>query len=71
MRLKQHSLFIFLFLLSTAATGWAAQPAKPAYDEKAVANFYHNKTVRIIVGFTAGGGYDHFSKLVLTSPERL
>jgi tripartite-type tricarboxylate transporter receptor subunit TctC len=64
MRPKQRSVLFFLFLLSTAATGWAAQAAKPAYDEKAVANFYRNKTVRIIVGFTAGGGYDQYSRLI-------
>ncbi len=40
------------------------QPAKPAFDEKAVADFYRGKTVRIVVGFSAGGGYDQYSRLI-------
>ena len=48
--------------LSTAA--WAAQGAKTAFDEKAVASFYQGKTVRIVVGFSAGGGYDQYSRLI-------
>ncbi len=42
----------------------AAQPAKAGYDEKAVADFYRGKTVRIVVGFSAGGGYDQYSRLI-------
>src|ERR1043166_10106790 len=51
-----------LFLLSPA--GSCASAAKPALDEKAVGDFYKGKTVRIIVGFSAGGGYDAYSRLV-------
>jgi tripartite-type tricarboxylate transporter receptor subunit TctC len=42
----------------------AAQAAKPGFDEKAVAEFYRGKTVRIVVGFSAGGGYDQYSRLI-------
>src|ERR1043166_8939575 len=42
---------------------WAAAP-KSGFDEKAAADFYKGKTVRIIVGFTAGGGYDAYSRLI-------
>jgi tripartite-type tricarboxylate transporter receptor subunit TctC len=42
---------------------WAAA-AKATFDEKAVADFYKGKTVRIIVGFSAGGGYDAYSRLI-------
>jgi len=38
--------------------------AAAAFDEKAVADFYRGKTVRIIVGFSAGGGYDAYSRLI-------
>lgn len=38
--------------------------AKPAFDEKAVADFYRGKTVRMIVGFAAGGSYDVATRLV-------
>jgi tripartite-type tricarboxylate transporter receptor subunit TctC len=59
----------FLFLLSlvllwTSRVGFAlaAQPA--AIDEKGQAEFYRGKTVRIIVGFSAGGGYDQYSRII-------
>jgi tripartite-type tricarboxylate transporter receptor subunit TctC len=43
----------------------AASPAaKPAFDEKAVADFYKGKTLKIIVGFSAGGGFDTFSRVI-------
>ncbi|MBI4322627.1 MAG: hypothetical protein HY675_29400 [Chloroflexi bacterium] len=42
----------------------AAKPALPAIDEKAVADFYRGKTVKIIVGTSAGGGYDTYSRLI-------
>ena len=29
-----------------------------------VASFYKGKTVRIVVGFSAGGGYDHYARVV-------
>jgi tripartite-type tricarboxylate transporter receptor subunit TctC len=62
--------FKILFAISLFAlgvlprAGFTAQAAKPAFDEKAVANFYHGKTVRIIVGFSAGGGYDQYSRMI-------
>jgi tripartite-type tricarboxylate transporter receptor subunit TctC len=44
----------------------AASPATKSagYDEKAVADFYAGKTVRIIVGFSAGGGFDTYSRVI-------
>ncbi|MBI4492509.1 MAG: hypothetical protein HY690_06920 [Chloroflexi bacterium] len=42
----------------------AAPAAKPAFDEKAVADFYKGKTIRIIVGFAAGGGFDVYSRAI-------
>lgn len=68
----------WLLVLSLAAgacgprTG--AAPTRPAaaespaagstYDERAVANFYQGKTVRIIVGFAPGGGFDTYSRTI-------
>jgi tripartite-type tricarboxylate transporter receptor subunit TctC len=49
-------------LVSTQAFG--AQPATPAFNEKTVADFYRGKTVRIVVGFSAGGGYDQYSRVI-------
>lgn len=45
-----------------AVPSWAAMAKR--YDEKAVADFYRGKTVRIVVGFSAGGGYDAYSRLI-------
>jgi tripartite-type tricarboxylate transporter receptor subunit TctC len=36
----------------------------PAYNEQAVAAFYQGKTIRIIVGFAPGGGFDVYSRTV-------
>jgi tripartite-type tricarboxylate transporter receptor subunit TctC len=64
MGLRLFSFSTLIFLLSFIAIGEAAQAPKPSYDEKAVANFYRGKSIRIIVGFTAGGGYDQYSRLI-------
>ena len=56
-------LFFALWISSRSALA-AQSGAKPSYDEKAVADFYRGKTVRIIVGFSAGGGYDQYSRLI-------
>ncbi len=43
----------------------SAAAAKPAAsDDQAVASFYRGKTVRMIVGFAAGGSYDLATRLV-------
>ncbi|HEY7558511.1 MAG TPA: tripartite tricarboxylate transporter substrate-binding protein [Candidatus Binatia bacterium] len=55
---------LLLFLLASYGTGVAGQAAGAGYDEKKVADFYRGKSVRIIVGFSAGGGYDQYSRLI-------
>lgn len=50
---------------SPAAKPGAAAPkpvAKPQFDEAAVANFYRGKTVTLLVGYSAGGGYDVYAR---------
>ena len=55
-------LFVFVLLFGTPTIhSWAAA-VKSGFDEKAIADFY--RAVRIIVGFTAGGGYDAYSRLI-------
>jgi tripartite-type tricarboxylate transporter receptor subunit TctC len=63
--MKLKSLFVTGFFALSVLPGaaFAAQAAKP-FDEKAVANFYQGKTVRIVVGFSAGGGYDQYSRVI-------
>jgi tripartite-type tricarboxylate transporter receptor subunit TctC len=49
-----------------AATS-AAQPAATSaggFDEKAVADFYRGKTVRVVIGFGAGGVVDVYSRTI-------
>jgi tripartite-type tricarboxylate transporter receptor subunit TctC len=37
----------------------------------AQANFYEGKTLRIIVGFSAGGGYDTYTRLIARPWENI
>src|SRR5262245_10295152 len=46
---------VSLAVLALCATSAAAQD---------VASFYKGKTVRIVVGFSAGGGYDHYARVL-------
>ena len=58
-------LFIILITgICGTATAGQAPASKSTYDEKAVADFYHGKAVRIVVGFSAGGGYDQYSRVI-------
>jgi tripartite-type tricarboxylate transporter receptor subunit TctC len=58
---------VFLVLLlgwgTSISRAWAAA-AGAGFDEKSVADFYRGKSIRIIVGFSAGGGYDAYSRLI-------
>jgi tripartite-type tricarboxylate transporter receptor subunit TctC len=49
-----------------AASPASQAEAKPAakVDTKAIEDFYKGKTVRIIVGYAAGGGFDTYARLV-------
>lgn len=42
----------------------ASASAGQAFDERAVADFYRGKTIRIIVGFTPGGAFDLYSRML-------
>jgi tripartite-type tricarboxylate transporter receptor subunit TctC len=68
MRLKRALiLLVIALLIEFSMSGFivqAAGPAKPGFDEKTIADFYRNKTIRIVVGFSAGGGYDQYSRLI-------
>jgi tripartite-type tricarboxylate transporter receptor subunit TctC len=58
----KRGALLFLLLLGAGARAWGG--AAPTFDAKAVADFYRGKTVRIIVGFSAGGGYDAYSRAI-------
>jgi tripartite-type tricarboxylate transporter receptor subunit TctC len=53
-----------LWIVILAAAHTAAQPVSAAFDEKAVADFYRGKVVRIIIGSGPGGTYDIYSRLI-------
>lgn len=54
-----------LWCLALGGHAAAAQPATPRpFDERAVAEFYRGRTVRILVGFTPGGGFDVYSRVI-------
>ena len=54
----------WMFLVVSLSIGLAAQSWAAAVDDKVVADFYRGKTVKIIVGFSAGGGYDAYSRVI-------
>ena len=63
--MKLKSLWsVVIAICLVPGLGLAAQVAKSGFDEKAVAAFFRGKTVRIVVGFSAGGGYDQYSRLI-------
>ena len=66
MYLRNSFLALIASTVLLTQTALAAQPAAPkaGFEEKAVADFYRGKTVRIVVGFSAGGGYDQYSRLI-------
>jgi tripartite-type tricarboxylate transporter receptor subunit TctC len=48
----------------TAATPAAGATADGGYDEQAIAAFYRGKTVKVLVGFPPGGGFDVVARIV-------
>jgi tripartite-type tricarboxylate transporter receptor subunit TctC len=52
----------FVLVISFSANVHAGQSA--AYDEKAVASFYQGRTVTILVGHSAGGGFDTYARVI-------
>jgi tripartite-type tricarboxylate transporter receptor subunit TctC len=57
-------LILFVLLFGTPTVKLWAAAARSGFDEKTVADFYKGKTARIIVGFSAGGGYDAYSRVI-------
>ena len=43
----------------------AATAASSAVSAQSLAEFYRGKTVRVIVGFSSGGGYDQYARLLV------
>ena len=62
--LKSFAVLFFLAATIANSSTRICAAAAPSFDEKAAANFYRGKTVRMIVGFSAGGGYDAYTRLI-------
>jgi len=60
--LKSKRLVLLGVFLGFAAAAVAG--ATPSPGNSNAAEFYRGKTVRIVVGFPAGGGYDAYSRLI-------
>ena len=45
--------------LDCASSRWRC---RPAHRRRSVADFYKGKTITVIVGYTAGGGYDLYAR---------
>jgi tripartite-type tricarboxylate transporter receptor subunit TctC len=63
LRIPIPTLIFFLLAGATIPT-MAAQRPNAHIDERAVADFYRGKVVRIIVGFPPGGGADVYSRIL-------
>jgi tripartite-type tricarboxylate transporter receptor subunit TctC len=59
-----RSIFRDLLCLAILVIGWTllASAPRPAFAQ--TAPFYQGKTIRIVVGFTAGGLYDQYARLL-------
>ena len=64
MRKLLTSVAVFVGAFACICNVAAAWSSTLPFDEKDVAAFYKGKTVRIIVGFPAGGGYDSYSRVI-------
>jgi tripartite-type tricarboxylate transporter receptor subunit TctC len=60
---KNGSLLVTL-LLSLSFAGPAISGQAAGYDEKTIADFYRGKTVTIVVGHSAGGGFDRYARAI-------
>ena len=56
---------IFFLLFGATIPALAAERRSANIDERAVADFYRGKVVRIVVGFPPGGGADVYSRVLV------
>ncbi len=57
-------MFLFIVCLLFFATWASVFAAQPPFDEKVVADFYRGQTITILVGHSAGGGFDTYARLI-------
>src|SRR3954463_6532058 len=59
-----------VFLRSVMALCVVLQCGGPLYAQSADADFFKGKTVRMLIGFGPGGGYDLYARLVAQHMSR-
>jgi tripartite-type tricarboxylate transporter receptor subunit TctC len=59
-----RKIAIVLAVLLSVSFAGSARAGQAGYDEKAVADFYRGKTVNIVVGHSAGGGFDRYARAI-------
>jgi len=64
-----RSMVLAIFVMVSLTIDASAQPVaksaeKSSFDERAVADFYRGKTIKIIIGSGPGGTYDIYSRLL-------
>src|SRR4051794_28226125 len=62
-RSRWTAIFVLMLLVGCAKSAPTGS-APAAQVPESVASFYQGKTVRLIVGFAPGGGYDTYTRLV-------
>ena len=60
----KRSVLILSVALMLAAVAHAANAADAGFVEKAIASFYRGKTITILVGHSAGGGFDTYARVI-------
>lgn len=55
---------LWVAAMFVAAISRVVLAGEAGFDEKAVANFYRGKTVTILVGHSAGGGFDTYARVL-------
>ena len=60
----KRSVLILSVALMLAAMAHAANAADAGFDYKAIASFYRGKTITILVGHSAGGGFDTYARVI-------
>lgn len=55
---------MFKALISLAALFFIVSPNRSGFAASADAEFFKGKTIRVLVGFAAGGGFDQYSRVI-------
>jgi len=63
-RSRWTAIFVLMLLVGCTKSAAPTGSAPAAQAPESVASFYQGKTVRLIVGFAPGGGYDTYTRLV-------